>query len=114
EPDEEILAISEDRKQSVRGFWSAAKPWIRRMAGLVITAAIFVWIAKPIVRDWEHFRARVWQIHFDRMLIASAMFAIFLFVFRASAWRWILIGFGHRLPIAPVTRIWSTSELARY
>ena len=42
------------------------------------------------------------------------MFAIFLFAFRAMAWRRILIGFGHRLPIAPTTRIWSTSEMARY
>ena len=29
-------------------------------------------------------------------------------------WRRILIGFGHYLPVAPATRIWSTSELARY
>ena len=28
--------------------------------------------------------------------------------------RRILAGFGHNLPIAPATRIWSTSELARY
>jgi hypothetical protein len=29
-------------------------------------------------------------------------------------WRRILIGFGHYVPVAPATRIWSTSELARY
>ncbi|HEX4797475.1 MAG TPA: hypothetical protein VH370_27020, partial [Humisphaera sp.] len=113
-PDDEILAITEDRKQSVRSFWARAKPWIRRLGGLLITLLIFAGIARPIVRNWPEFRARVWQIHWDRLVLASVMFAIFLFVFRAMAWRRILIGFGHRLPIAPTTRIWSTSELARY
>jgi hypothetical protein len=42
------------------------------------------------------------------------MFAIFLFVFRVLVWRTILQRFGHRLPVAAATRIWSTSELARY
>lgn len=114
EPDPEILAITEERRRHVRGVWASAKPWVRRIAGLLITAAIFVWIARPIVRDWDHFRARVWQIHWERMLLASVMFALFLFVFRALSWRRILIGFGHRVPIAPATRVWSTSELARY
>src|SRR5690606_12960507 len=41
------------------------------------------------------------------------MFALFL-GFRALSWRRILVGFGHRIPLAPITRIWSTSELARY
>ena len=79
-----------------------------------MTVAIFVWICKPIVRDWDHFRAYVWQIRFDHLLAASVMFALFLFVFRATTWRWILAGFGYRLPLAASTRIWSTSELARY
>ena len=41
------------------------------------------------------------------------MFAIFLFAFRAMAWRRILAKLGYPLPVAPATRIWSTSELAR-
>ncbi len=114
EIEDPILALTEDRKRRFRRNWTSTKPWLRRTLAVVVTAAIFTWICKPIVRDWDHFRARVWQIHFDRLLIASAMFALFLFVFRATTWRWILIGFGHRLPVAPATRIWSTSELARY
>jgi len=113
-PDDQIIAITEDRKQSVRGLWARLKPWVSRFAALAITAIIFVYIARPIVRNWDEFRARVWQIRFDRLVLASFMFAAFLFIFRALAWRRILIGFGHRLPIAPATRIWSTSELARY
>jgi hypothetical protein len=49
-----------------------------------------------------------------RFFLGAAMFSVFLFVFRATSWRRILIGFGHRLPVAAATRIWSTSELARY
>ena len=50
----------------------------------------------------------------SRVALASVMFSMFLFVFRALAWRRILIGFGHRLPIPAATRIWATSEMARY
>ena len=90
------------------------RPWLRRSISIVITAAIFVWIFRPIVRTWPQVKDRIWQERWDRVLLASLMFAAFLFVFRAMSWRRILIGFGHRLPVAPATRIWSTSELARY
>ena len=49
-----------------------------------------------------------------RLVLASVIFAAFLFIFRALSWWYILRGLGHRLPIAPTVRIWSTSELARY
>ena len=76
--------------------------------------AIFGWIFRPIIRNWDHFKNHVYEMSWSRLLLASAMFATFLFVFRAMAWRRILIGFGHRLPVAAATRIWATSEMARY
>jgi hypothetical protein len=88
--------------------------WLRRLIGFAITIAIFIWICKPIVRNWDHFKRHVYEMRWDRIAIAAAMFAIFLFVFRAMSWRRILIGFGHRLPIPAATRIWATSEMARY
>src|SRR5690348_3564782 len=69
---------------------------------------------RPIVRHWDQFKDRVELTSLWRVLVAALMFSLFLFVFRAIAWRRILIGFGHRLPVAPATRIWSSSELARY
>jgi glycosyltransferase 2 family protein len=87
---------------------------LRRAAGAGITVAIFVWMLRPVVRYWPQVKDRVWETSWSRVLAASVMFAAFLFVFRALSWRRILIGFGHRLPVAPTTRIWSTSELARY
>lgn len=88
--------------------------WIRRLLGLAITVAIFVWICKPIIHNWDHFKGRVDAVSWSRLGLASAMFAAFLFTFRAMSWRRILIGFGHRLPVAAATRIWATSEMARY
>lgn len=88
--------------------------WLRRVIGFAITIAIFVWISKPIVRNWDSFKAHVYAMSWGKLLLASAMFSTFLFVFRAMTWRRILIGFGHRIPIAPATRIWATSEMARY
>ena len=62
---------------------SALNKWIRRLCGLVITAAIFVWICKPIVRNWDHFKSHVYEMSWGRLFLASLMFALFLFVFRA-------------------------------
>ncbi|HSZ59649.1 MAG TPA: lysylphosphatidylglycerol synthase domain-containing protein [Tepidisphaeraceae bacterium] len=82
--------------------------------GIVITAAIFAWIFKPIVQHWEQVKDRIHHSSGWRVLVASLMFAAFLFAFRASTWRRILVGFGHRIPMAPAVRIWSSSELSRY
>ncbi len=91
-------------------------PWsrIRPILGGIITVLIFVWILKPIVRSWPQVSQRVLATNWYRVAGASVLFAAFLFFFRALAWRRILISFGHRLPVAASTRIWSTSELARY
>ena len=88
--------------------------WLRRGAALLITVAIFVWIFKPVAHHWPQVKDRVAQTSWIRVLVASLMFSAFLLVIRVTSWRRILIGFGHRLPLAAATRIWSTSELARY
>jgi hypothetical protein len=88
--------------------------YLNRLIGLFITAAIFIWMLKPVAQHWEQVKGRIWETSWTRVLAASLMFAGFLFIFRVLSWRRILIGFGHRLPMAPAARIWSTSELARY
>lgn len=88
--------------------------WLRRAVGIAITLAIFAWILKPIVLHWPEVKGRVQHVSWGRVLVASLMFSTFLFAFRATTWRAILIGFGYRLPVAPAVRIWSSSELSRY
>jgi uncharacterized membrane protein YbhN (UPF0104 family) len=94
--------------------WNRAKPWLRNGIGLAIMALVVIWFTRRIEGHWEAIDDKIRSTSILRILIASVMFAIFLFLFRAISWRRILIGFGHRLPVAASTRIWSTSELARY
>jgi len=103
-----------DSQTPVQTKRSVARRWLARGVGIVITAAIFAWIFKPIVQHWEQVKDRIHHSSGWRVLVASLMFAAFLFAFRASTWRRILVGFGHRIPMAPAVRIWSSSELSRY
>jgi hypothetical protein len=111
---EEILEFSARHQDRLRWLWGAAKPWLKRAVGVAITVAIFAYILGPIFQKWTDVREHIWRTSPLRFAAASGMFAIFLFVFRALVWRRILQTFGHRLPVAAATRIWSTSELARY
>lgn len=111
---EEILEIDERQKDRVREFGSRARAMVKPIVGSVITILIFVWMFRPIVRRWDAVRDHILATSPLRFFIAAAMFATFLFVFRVVSWRAILKCFGHTLPVAAATRIWSTSELARY
>jgi uncharacterized membrane protein YbhN (UPF0104 family) len=88
--------------------------WLRRSVALLLTLAVFGWIARPIVLRWHDVREQVLLTSPVRVIVAALMFALFLFVFRASLWRRILRVLGQRIPLAPAVRIWSTSELTRY
>ena len=114
DPDEEILAIHTRHHDRFHSAWAASKPWIKRVAGVVITAAIFWWMMKPVSRHWDGVKFRILEISWTRFTVAALMFSVFLFVFRATTWRWLLVGMGERLPAATAARIWSVSELARY
>jgi hypothetical protein len=112
--DENIIEIDQRHQDAAWGAWAKVRKWSRRGAGVLVTLVIFAWILKPVLKNWDQVKDRVGQTDWSRVLLASAMFAAFLFVFRAMSWRRILAGFGYRLPVAPATRIWSASELARY
>ena len=111
---DQILTLQDHHRTRLVAAWDAAKVWLRRAVGLGITVAIFAWILKPIVRHWDEVGQRVMATNWWRVLLASAMFAAFLYFFRVLAWWRILKRLGHRLPLPAATRIWSTSELARY
>jgi hypothetical protein len=112
--EDEILVFHERHHRRLRAGWVRAKPWLKRIGGFGLAVAIFWWFGLRIHGHWSDIQGAVHRTSLLRLAIAAGMFATFLFVFRALSWRWILIGLGHRLPVAPATRIWSTSELARY
>ena len=110
----EIFLIDPRHSARAKRAWVIGLPWLKRALALGLTLGIFGYILWPIYEQWPLVRDRVWETNWYRFGGAVAMFAAFLFGVRALAWRELLAGLGHRLPIAPATRIWSTSELARY
>lgn len=112
--DEEILEIDQRHRHRFNGILRAVAPWAIRLFRVVLVTAIFWWMLKPVYRRWDEVGPRIMGMNWWLFALAAAMFAVFLFVFRALAWRRIIRGFGYDLPIAPATRIWSFSELARY
>jgi hypothetical protein len=114
---EEILEIHPRHHTRLIATWNVLRPWLTRALSLTITILILLWILKPIQDQWLNVREEILRTspgRLARFIVASAMFAAFLFLFRALVWRQILIGFGHPLPVRVATRIWSISELARY
>ena len=94
--------------------WQITRRWLIRVGRVVFVCAIFAWMLRPVYRKWDEVRGPILATNWWAFAGAAAMFSVFLFVFRAMAWRHILTGLGHRLPVAPAARIWSFSELARY
>mgnify|MGYP000073681286 CR=1 FL=1 len=113
-PDDEILEIHERHHATLRAIWAGALPWLIRLGRLALIGGVFWWMLKPVFVQWDVARDRILATNWWHFALAAVMFSVFLFAFRAITWRRILIGFGHRLPVAPATRIWSMSELARY
>lgn len=113
-PDEEILEIHQRHVTRLSRGWAFARPWLQRAVVVGITAGIFWWILTPVVEKWPLVRERVMATSGSHFALGAGMFALFLFAFRAMAWRYILGAFVRWLPVAAAVRIWSTSELARY
>lgn len=112
--DDEILELDERNMQRLRSFWRRIKRFASRIIGILITVAVLVWFSRRITDQWSAISDKIQSTSLLRIVIASVMFAIFLLVFRALVWRRLLQEFAHRIPLWPATRIWSTSELARY
>jgi hypothetical protein len=113
-PPDEILELSPQHQRRIRLWWRNAQPWIKRIAAVAVTVWIFAIMVRPLRQNWPTVRSQMSALHPLRFFGASAMFAIFLLCFRALTWRRALKGFGYKLPYGAATRIWATSELARY
>jgi hypothetical protein len=112
--DQEILEFAENHHRRVRRAWSWFRPWLLNTLRLGLVLLIFWKMLEPVHRHWSGVSDRILATNWWLFAVAALMFSVFLFTFCATNWRWILIGFGHRLPVAAATRIWAMSELARY
>jgi len=111
---DEILKFSDKYQSRARATWHQLKPWLKRVVGLGITIWIFMIMIRPLQQHWAQVQEQAKTFSLVRFALAAVMFAIFLFAFRAMAWRRVLKGFGYKLPRAAAARIFATSELARY
>lgn len=117
DPEGEIVELDARHQRRMKAWMVSLLGWGKRALAVSITVAIFAWILKPIILQWPEVREQVisnLSTGILRFALASGMFALFLFVFRALVWRMIVASFGHKLPVPAAVRIWSTSELARY
>jgi uncharacterized membrane protein YbhN (UPF0104 family) len=110
----EILEFHERHYTRAQRAWLFLKPWLRRVLFVGVTVLIIYQMCKPLWLNWPEVQERARDLSVARFILASLMFAAFLYFFRALQWRRVLKAFGHKLPIGPSIRIWATSELARY
>lgn len=111
---QEIIEFDSRHHERLNRAWMFLKPWLKRMIAIGITLAIFYYMLRPLYVEWDSLRPRIAELRWGRLAGGALMFAFFLFFFRSLSWRAILAALGHRLPVGASTRIWSTSELARY
>jgi len=111
---DEIITFSDNYNIRLKASWTFLRPWLKRLFSVTITVAIAIYMIKPVRQHWAEVREQILNTNLALFLLSAAMFATFLVVFRALVWRRLLAGLGHPLPVAPVVRVWSMSELARY
>ena len=113
-PEDEILELSPRHQHRIQAAWQFAQPWLWRAIAIALTIWIFAIMIEPLRQHWPAVRGQIRAISPLRFLIASIMYALFLLTFRALVWRRVLKAFGYTLSPAAATRIWATSEMARY
>jgi uncharacterized membrane protein YbhN (UPF0104 family) len=111
EINDEIIEFDERHHTRLRRTWAFAHPWLKRAATVAIVLTIFWYMVKPLQKNWPLVRDEVLDTSPWRFLLASVMFAIFLFAFRAMAWRLVLKGFGYKLPRGAAN--WILAKLKR-
>lgn len=112
--EEEILEIAPRHHHRLRTIGALALIWAKRALSVAITVAIFYFMLRPMHDQWPTVSGKILGMSRINFLFAIGLFAMFLFLFRAMVWRKLLKDFRYALPIPPATRIWSTSDLARY
>lgn len=111
---DEILGLEEGQRQRLRRWWLLYGPWATRLAAVSLTVGIIYLVVAPVLQQWTLVEQRIGRVHAIRLVAAVIMFAVGLLVFRASAWRMILVALGQRMPAAAGGRIWSLGHLARF
>ena len=111
---DEILGLEEGQRQRLRRFWTRFGPWMTRLAAVSLTIGIIYLVVDPVLKNWTLVEQRIGLVDGGRLVMAVIMFAGGLLVFRAAAWRTILLVLGQRMPGTGAARIWSLGHLSRF
>ena len=111
---DEILSFDDSQRQRLVRFWHVVGPWLTRLLTTTLTVGIIYFLVAPVVREWPAVEARIGRLNLVRVGAAVGLFAAGFVLFRVAAWRAILRGFGHDLPLRAAARIWSLSHFARF
>src|SRR6185436_3965644 len=98
----------------IDNIWKVSRVWLKRAVVVALTLWVVMIMIRPLRAHWPQVKEQIAALRVWEFLLAVLMFSVFLLVFRAVSWRKALKGFGYKLPYGAATRIWSTSELARY
>lgn len=111
---DEILGLEESQRRKLGRMWRRLGPWLRRLISVTLIVLIIYFLVAPVLREWNSVEARIGRIEIWRILLAVAMYAAGLFIFRAETWRSLLAGLGQRLPARATARVWALGHLFRY
>jgi uncharacterized membrane protein YbhN (UPF0104 family) len=111
---DEILGLEEGQRQRIRRFWLNYGSWLVRLATVSLTIGIIYVVVVPVIDNWAWIEQRIGSVRPARLVLAVVMFAVGLLIFRATAWRMIMILLGQHVPVSAAARIWSLGHLARF
>ena len=112
--DDEIIGLDETQKRKLIRRVDRLKPWLVRLAGVSLTAAVIYFVVDPVITNWSAVETRLGELDVLRVALGVVAFAVGLWLFRTLSWQMVLRGFGEKLPVKSAARVWSLGHLARF
>lgn len=91
-----------------------ARRWLWGIQAAVALVVV-VLVARTVGRNWAEFRSLQFDVHPQAGWLGLSAVAVFLtYAFYIEAWRWLLAGWGQRIPYGAAARVWCLANLGRY
>lgn len=96
-----------------RGVARVTRRWLWRVVGALFVATALGVVVVRLARDWDEVRQAA-STYSLATLVAAFAAAMAGLACTAGAWRRLLIGLGHRLPVRVAAAVFFTSQLGKY
>ena len=110
----EIIELSASSRERFVRIWAIVWPWTSRLLKLLFLAMMVFFCVAPVVEHWRNIEPLINQLRPIEFLAAVSIFVGFLLAFRVMSWWMILRDAKLSIPYICATRVWCTTELARY